>query len=161
MKKRVDHQAAEHRDALPAEDETARRKREAAVDARAELLRPAPPETVQPPESELKLVDAASVVATGGGALASPALVANRGTDQVTPDHLTPQQVDVETLLEAAPAASDPVATSVPPDPPFPIAEAGDDGRGWTANWLGMLLMALGVVSSELKPGPSGGHASA
>ena len=83
----------------------------------------------------------------GVAALASPALVANRGTDQVTPDHLTPQQVDVETLLEAAPAATDPVATSVPPDPPFPIAEAGDDGRGWTANWFGMLLMALGVLS--------------
>ena len=99
------------------------------------------------PCSKLELVDAASVVPTGVGAIAPPALVANRGTDQVTPDHLTQHQVDVETHLEAAPAASDPVAAYVPPDPPFPIAEAGDDGRGWTANWLGMLLMALGIVS--------------
>ena len=25
--------------------------------------------------------------------------------------------------------------------------KASDDGWGWTANWLGMLLMALGLVS--------------
>jgi hypothetical protein len=37
----------------------------------------------------------------------------------------------------------------VPPATPVavPIAEAGDEGRGWTATWLGVLLMALGLVS--------------
>jgi hypothetical protein len=122
------------------------------VDARAESLRSAPAETSQltPPASELKVVDAASVVATGAAALAPSAPVANRATVQLTPDRLAPRQVDVETLQAAAPAASDAVAASVATDPPpvaFPIAEAGDDGRGWTANWLGMLLMALGLVS--------------
>lgn len=117
VKKRVHHQAAKHR----------------IVDARAESLRSAPAETSQltPPASELKVVDAASVVATGAAALA-------------------PSAPDVETLQAAAPAASDAVAASVATDQPpvaFPIAEAGDDGRGWTANWLGMLLMALGLVS--------------
>jgi hypothetical protein len=143
--------AAKHRVAAPAESETARRKREPVVDARAELLRAAPPETSQPtpPASELKLVDAGSVVATGAAALAPPASVANRATGQLTPDHPTPRQVDVETLLAAAPAASDAVAASVPLAPPvaFPITETGDDGRGRMANRLGMLLMALGFVS--------------
>ena len=117
VKKQVHHQAAKHRDAAPEENETARRKREAVVDARAELLRSAPAETSQPtrPEPELKVVDAASVVATGVAALVPPAPVDNLGTDQLTPDHRTPRQVDVETLLAAAPAASDAVAASVPP----------------------------------------------
>jgi hypothetical protein len=146
-RQRLDRQAAKHRDAASAENETARRKREAVGDARAEFLRSAPAESVQPtpPASELKMVDAASVVATAGAALAPPALVANGGTDQLAPDHPTPRQVDVETLLQAAPAASDPVAASVPPAPP--IAEARDDARGWAASWLGVLLMALGLVS--------------
>jgi hypothetical protein len=151
VKKRIDHQTAKHRGAAPAEDETAGRKREAVVDARAELPRSAPAETIQPtpPASELKVVDAASVVATGVAALAPPALVANRATGQLTPDHRTPRQVDVETLLAAASDTSDAVIASVPPATPiaFPMAEAGDDGQGWTANWLGMLLMTLGLVS--------------
>jgi hypothetical protein len=154
VKKRVRHYAAKLRGAAPAENETAGRKREAVVDARAELLRSVPAESVQPtpPASELKVVDAASVAVMGVAALAPPALVANRGTGQLTPDDPTPRQVDVETLLDAAPAASDPVAASVPPAPPvaLPMVEAGDDGRGWTANWLGMLLMALGFVSVVL-----------
>ena len=56
----------------------------------------------------------------------------------------------MEALLGAAPAASDAVAASVvPPAAPvaFRIAEAADDGRGWMATWLGVLLMALGLVS--------------
>jgi hypothetical protein len=151
VKKRVRHYAAKLRGAAPAENETAGRKREAVVDARAELPRSAPAETFRPtpPASELKVADAVSVVATGIAALAPLALVANRATDQPTPDRSTPRQVDVETLLAAAPAASDAVAASVPPVPPvaFPIGKADDDGWGWTANWLGMLLMALGLVS--------------
>jgi hypothetical protein len=151
LNKRVHHHAAKHRVAAPAENEPARRKREVVVDARAELPRSAPAETSQPtpPASELKVIDAASVVATGAAALAPPAPVANRATGQLTPDHPAPRQVDVEILLAAAPAASGAVAASVPSAPPiaFPFAEAGDDRRGWTANWLGMLLMALGLVS--------------
>ena len=151
VKKPVHHHAAKHRVAAPAENETARRKRKAVVDARAELLHSAPAETSQPtpPTSELKVADAASVLATGAAALVPPAPIANPATDQLTPDHATPRQVDVETLLAAAPAASDAVAASVPPATPVavPIADAGDEGRGWTATWLGVLLMALGLVS--------------
>jgi hypothetical protein len=29
----------------------------------------------------------------------------------------------------------------------IPIADVGDDARGWSATWLGVLLMALGLVS--------------
>ena len=59
-----------------------------------------------------------------------------------------PRQVAVETLLAAAPAPSAAVAASVLPAPvAFPVAEATDDGPGWMATSLGMLLMALGLVS--------------
>ena len=55
----------------------------------------------------------------------------------------------MKTLLAAAPAPSDAVAASVPLAAPvaFPVAEAADDGQGWMATLLGVLLMALGLVS--------------
>ena len=151
-KKPVHHHAAKQHVAAPEENEAALRKRKAVVDRRAELLRSAPAETPQPtpPAPKLKVVDAAPVPATGAAALVPPApVVAKPATDQLTPDHPTPRQVDVETLLAAVPAASDAVTASVPPATPVavPIAEAGDDGRGWTATWLGVLLVALGLVS--------------
>jgi hypothetical protein len=73
-------------------------------------------------------------------------LLAKRATDQLTP---MPRQVNVETLLATVSAASDAVSAAVLPAPlvAFPIAEAGYDGRGWTTNWFGMLLLALGLVS--------------
>ena len=116
VKKQVRHRAAKPRVAVPEENEAAPRKRKAVVDARAELLRSAPAETSQPtpPAPEFKVVDAASVLATGAAALVPPAPVEKLATDQLTPDHATPRQVDVETLLAAAPAASDAVAASVP-----------------------------------------------
>jgi hypothetical protein len=121
------------------------------LDAHAELLRSASRETSQPtlPSAELEVVDAASVIAEGAAVLAPPAPVANRASDRLTPVHTAPRQVDVNKLLAAAPAASDAVAASVPQLPPVAhfIAEAGDEDWGWTANWLGLLLMALGLVS--------------
>jgi hypothetical protein len=151
VKKQVRHRAAKPRVAAPEENEAARRKRKAVVDARAELLRSARAETSQPmrPAPGLKVADAASVLATGTAAFVPPAPIETLATDQLTPDHRTPRQIDVEALLAAAPAASDAVAASVRPAAPvaFPIAEAADDGRGWTATWLGVLLMALGFVS--------------
>jgi hypothetical protein len=96
------------------------------------------------------VVDAAPVPTTGAAALVPPAPVgAKPSNDQLTPDHPTPRQVDVETLLAAAPAASDAVAASVPPANPVavPIIKAGDDWPEWTPTWLGVLLIALGLVS--------------
>ena len=146
----VRHRAAKHRVAVPEENETAPRKRKAVVDARAELLRSAPAETSQPTPlaPEFKVVDAASVLATGAAAFVPPAPVEKLATDQLTPDHATPRVVDVKTLLAGRAGrqrrgcrlrAFAPVA--------FPVAEAADDGQGWMATWLGVLLMALGLVS--------------
>ena len=150
VKKQVRHRAAKSRVAASEENEAARRKRKAVVDARAELLRSAPAETSQPilPAPELKVVDAASVLHAGAAAFVPPAPIENLATDQLTRDHPTARQVEAKTLLAAAPAASDAVAASVPPAAPVasPTAEAADDGRGWTATWLGVLLMALGLV---------------
>jgi len=75
--------------------------------------------------------------------------VANLATEQLTPDHSTPRKLDVETLLAAAPAASYALAASAPPAAlvAFPIAEAADDLRGSTATLLGMLLIALGLLT--------------
>jgi hypothetical protein len=152
VKKPVHHRAAKQRVTAPEESEAALRKRNGVVDARAELRRSAPAESSQatPPAPEYKVVDAAPVPTMGAAALVPPApVVAKLATDQLTPHHPTPPQIDVDTLLAAAPAASDAVAVSAPRSTPaaVPIAEASDDGQGWTATGLGVLLMGLGLVS--------------
>jgi len=150
VKKQVRHGAAKPPVAVPEENEAAPRKQKAVVDARAELLRSAPEEASQPTRlaPEFKVVDAASFPATGPAAFVPPAPVEKLATDQLTPDHATPRVVELKTLLAAAPAPSDAVAASVPPAPvAFPVAEAADDGQGWMATLLGVLLMALGLVS--------------
>ena len=89
-----------------------------------------------PRPPKLKVADAASVVPAGAAALVPPAPVADGVVNQLTVGQSTSRQVDVETLLSAAPAASGAVT-----------AEAADDGWNSTATWIGMLLMALGLVS--------------
>jgi hypothetical protein len=148
-KKVVRPRAVKQLVAAPEEKEAALRKRMEVVDARAELLRSAPAEKAQPTPStpEFKVVDAAAVPATGAAALVPPPpVVAETATNQLAPH--PPSHVDVETLLAAAPAASDAVAVSVPPSiaAAVLIAGTGDDGRGWTTTWLGVLLMGLGLV---------------
>jgi len=151
VKKQVRLSAAKPPVAVPEENEAAPRKQKAIVEARAELLRSAPAEASQPtrPAPEFKLVDAASVPATEASAFVPPAPVEKLATDQLTRDHATPRVVDVKTLLVTAPAPSDAVAASVPLAAPvaFLVAEAADDGQGWMATLLGVLLMALGLVS--------------
>jgi hypothetical protein len=142
-RKLLHHRAATPLVAAP-EEEAAPARRKQVVDARAELLRSAPVETSQPtpPAPESKVIDAAAVPRTVAAAVVPPApVVATPAADQLTPHQPTPPQVDVDTLL----AASDVVAGSVPP--PTLAAEAGDDGRGWTPTWLGVLLMSLGFTS--------------
>jgi len=147
VKKQVRHGAAKPLAAVPEENEAAPRQQNAVVDARAELLRSAPAEASQPTRRapEFKVVDARSVLGPGPAAFVPLAPVEKRATDQLTPDHATPRVVDVKTLLAAAPATSDSVAAAAPVV--FPLTEATNDGRGWTATWLGALLMALGLVS--------------
>jgi len=151
VKRQARRRAAKPPVAVSEENEAGRRERRAVVDARAELLRSAPAETSQPerPAPELKMADAASVLATAIAAFVPPAPLENLATAQPTPDRRTPRQVDVETLLAATPAVSGSVAASVPSAAPvvFPIVEAADDRQGWTATWLGALLMALGLIS--------------
>jgi hypothetical protein len=145
------HHAAGHRVAAPNENESPLRNRKAVVDAREELLSSAPTEAAQPTPlaPEKKVVDAVAVPVTGGAALVPPAPVAAQpaAADQLTPNHPTPLQVDVETFM-AAPSASDAVDASPRVTPVVvPNAEVGVDGGGGTATWLGMLLIALGLVS--------------
>jgi hypothetical protein len=150
VKKQVRHGAAKPPVAVPEENEAAPRKQKA-LDARAELQHSAPAEAPQPirPAPEFKVVDAASVPVTGAAAFVPPAPVEKLATDQLTPDHPTPRVVEVQTLPAAAPVPSDVVAASVPLAAPaaFPVAEAADDGQGWMATLLGVVLMALGLVS--------------
>ena len=150
-KKQVRYRAAKPRVTGPEENDVARPRRKAVVDARAELRRSTPAETSRPmpPAPEFKMADAASVPAMGTAAFMSPAPIENLKTDRLTPDQRTPRQVDVEKLLAAAPAARDAVAVSVPAAAPvsFALAGAADDGPDWMATWLGVLLLALGLVS--------------
>ena len=152
VKKRVRHHAAQTHVATPKEEnEPALRKRKAVVDARDELLPSAQAETPQPPPvPEIKVVNAAPAPATGAAALEPPApAIAKPDADQITSVRPTPRQLDVETLLAAAPPASDAIATSASSAPPaaISITEAGDDEPERTATWLGVLLIGLGLVS--------------
>jgi hypothetical protein len=150
VKKQVRYRAAKPRVTASEEDDAARRKRRPIADARAELLPTTPPEMSQPvrPEPEPKVADAASVLAMGTAAM-SPIPIENLKADRLTSDYRAPRQVDAETLPTATPAAKDAVAVSVPAAAPviFPTAEATDDGWGWMATWLGVLLVALGLAS--------------
>jgi len=142
------HRAAKHRVAAPEESEASPSKRKAVVDARAELMRSTPAEAPQPvrPVPEFKVADAASVSVAATGAAA---VVPSAPIENLKSDHRSPRQVDVETLPAAASAPSDAVAASIPAAAPvnFLIAEAANDGLDWMATWLGVLLMALGLVS--------------
>lgn len=156
------HRAAKYRVAKyhvdkAEENKAAARKRKAVADARAELQRSASEDTSRPsPSAPVQVVDAGPVLATGTATRVSPAPLSKRANDRPAADGVTPRQVDVQAdvqadvqvdvdaLLAAAPAASDRVAASATPLA-YSTAEAGDDGRGWT--WLGLLLMALGLLS--------------
>ncbi|WP_247452979.1 hypothetical protein [Bradyrhizobium sp. 174] len=65
VKKTVRHRGAEDRTASLDENGSARPRKSAVVDARAELLRSARAEPSQPPAAEIKVADAASVLDMG------------------------------------------------------------------------------------------------
>jgi hypothetical protein len=149
VKRQVRYRRAKPPVAAAGETESTQRKRTAVVDARAELLRSAPAETSLPMRiaPELKMVDAAPVPATGVAAFVAPAPIEKLEIDRLTPDHPTGRQLDVETRMAATPATRD-AATPLSAVPvAYLISEEVDDARSWTTTWLGVLLMALGLVS--------------
>ena len=147
VKKQVRPSAAKPPVAAPEENEAAPRKQKAVADARAELLF-APAEASQPIRLAPKVVDAASAPSTGAAAFVPPP-VERRTTDQLPPDNATPRVIVVKARPATAPASRDAGADYAPlaAPVPVPVAEAADDGRGWMATLLGVLLMALGLVS--------------
>jgi hypothetical protein len=151
VKKQVRYRKAKPRVAAADEIDSVKRKRTAVVDARAELLRSPPAETSLPMRTppELKVVDAAPVLATGAAAfvLVPPAPIEKLEIDRLTPDHPTRRQLDVETRMAATPATRDAAAPVSAVPVAHLIPEEVDDARSWTATWLGVLLMALGLVS--------------
>jgi hypothetical protein len=144
-KHRVSVAVEKHRVSAPVENDAALRNPNAAVDARAELPRPSPAETIQrtPPAPELRMTELAEAAAT----LISPSV--RPAADQPTLNDPAPPQVDVEKLLATAPFASDGLGSSERPASPIavPIAAAAEGEQGWTVTWLGMSLMLLGFVS--------------
>jgi hypothetical protein len=175
-RQRVQRHGIKRRLAVSEEEEAAPRKRKAVVDARAELVRPAPEETLQPrPVPAMKVVDAAPSVPATGAAASVPAPAAAAPVPATgaaapvpatgaaalvppppvlaQPDPLPPQRSDapqdnVESLLAASPASSEAVAVSEPvvANLAIPIV-TGEDGPWWTSRWFGPLLMALGLMS--------------
>lgn len=145
VKKTVPRRVAKDNIASLDENGTTRPRQSGVVDARAELLRSAPAEPSQPPHPEVKVADAASDL--DAGTALSAALIAEHGR---RPTHSLPSQVDVEQLLAAAPA-DDVVTSSEPPTMPIGTlvltAEARNEAPSRTANWLGVLLMMLGMLS--------------
>ena len=153
VKKLVHDYAAKQRVVAPEENEAAQRKPNAVVgDGRAEPLPPAPAETsrLASPVRELKVVHADSLIAAGAAALVPRApVVAKPATEQLAPDYPKQRPVDVEPPLETAPSANDTIASYVPAatSVAVPIAEADEEKRGWRETWLGVLLIALGLIS--------------
>ena len=84
------------------------------------------------------MADAASVLATAIAAFVPPAPLENLATAQPTPDRRTPRQVDVETLLAAAPAISGSVAASVPPAAPVAFPSRRQPMTGGTGRQPGL-----------------------
>jgi hypothetical protein len=175
-RQRAHHHTIKRRLAVSEEDEAAPRKRKAVVDARAELMRPVPEETLQPrPVPAVKVVDAVASVpaadvapsvsaagaaasvpaagavpsgaATGAAALVPPPPVLAK-PDQPASDQADVPRDNVETLLAATPASSEAVAVSAPAvaNVAVPFVTT-DDGPWWTSRWIGPLLMALGLIS--------------
>ena len=146
-KKAARRHVARRRVADPDEDEPAPRKQKAVEDARAELVKPAPAETPEPAPSAPKLTIVRTIpvrVADAAAQVPPAPAVATPDAPQPAPAQPAPRQVDVEKLLAEAPAATDEVAAAAPAMPlVHPAAKTGG-GDGWTASWLGALLMALG-----------------
>lgn len=145
---RVHHHAVTRRASVSDEREAALRKRESVMDAHAELLRSAPAQTAPtaPPAADIKVADAAVVPVTGAAAMVPPApVLARPAPDRSAPSQPASQQVNVERLLAAAPAAV-PAAAVSPPAPAAVPATQASQGHGRTTTWLGVLLMMLGFV---------------
>lgn len=140
VKKTIRHRGAEDRTVRLDENGTARPRRSAVVDSRAELLRSAPAEPSQPVAAEIKVADAAAVLDMG--TIMTSAIPTDLHSRLLTPEHTVPGQVDLEQLLA-------PALTSSPPAMPVGarVAEAHDEARSWTATWSGVLLMMLGAFS--------------
>ncbi len=122
-------------------NEASRQARSPVIDARAELLGSSPAEGA-PPAREVKVADAASVSDGDTQAVMPAAPVTALPSGQLTPEHFTPPQVDLEKLASAARADS-------PPAIPMGARNEAvrDEARTWTVTWLGVLLMTLGGIS--------------
>ncbi|MCP3469997.1 hypothetical protein NLM33_06615 [Bradyrhizobium sp. CCGUVB1N3] len=147
-KKSVRHQAAKHV-ADSQKSAATPRSRKAVADAHAELRPSAPTDANRPapPAPEFKVADASPVVATTAAARAPSAPdIAKLPADRLTALNPKADQVDVEMLLAAVPADGDAVVPPVTPGVAVLAAKVDEDGPGWTATLLGVLLMAMGLV---------------
>ncbi|GLR88311.1 hypothetical protein GCM10007857_50230 [Bradyrhizobium iriomotense] len=144
VKKLVHRQAAKKVAASKKREATSRRLK-SVVDVHAELLPSARTDGngLAPPAPELKVADASPVAATAAALARSAPDMIKLPADQLTAPNPQARQVDVETLLAAASADGDAVVPLAVADP---AAKADEDGPGWMASWLGVLLMAVGVV---------------
>lgn len=149
VKKPAHRHAVEQRVTARKSSEATLHKRQADDDAHAEILRSALSEMTQPtpPGPDHKVADTAPAPPTVASELVPPTPIVEPATDQLTPDRPMSRLVDVQTLAVSQ-SPNETVGSSVLPAIPiaFPLAEAGDDGRGWTIR-LGVLLIALGLVS--------------
>ncbi len=125
--------------------------REPVADAHAELLRPVPVEIPQPAQSasELNVANAAPVENIEPAVAVSAApVMAEPGSNQLTPEHPALVQADSEISSATAPPPGGSLAVSASPATPTAApAEAGVDTRQSAASWIGALLMTLGCVS--------------
>jgi hypothetical protein len=174
--KLVRHRAASRRAAASGEDEPTPSK--TVDDARDEVVNPPPAETPNPTpaptlaEPKVTVLHTVPVQEADAAAPVTPppasgAQVADQPksdelksdqpkSDQPTPDQPAPRHVDVEKLLNDAPAPGDDAAAAAATPVAAPAATTGGEGQEkgqengqekGMASWLGVLLMALGAAA--------------
>jgi hypothetical protein len=142
-KKQVHHHMVK-RPAIAHEEKEAELRKETVLDARAQMLSPAPVAAPGPaaPAPEVADTRAREPVT----AVPAAPIVAQPAINALTPDHAAPHQVDVEMLLAASTVDRDTAASSMSPVTADAPSTASADKVESTTAWAGTALIALGLV---------------
>ena len=142
-KKQVHHHMVK-RPAIAHEEKEAELRKETVLDARAQMLSPAPVAAPGPAAPAPEVADTrAREPAT---AVPSTSIAAQPAINALTPDHAAPHPVDVEMLLAASTVDRDTAASSRSPTTPDATSTASLVNRESTAVWAGTGLIALGFI---------------
>jgi hypothetical protein len=145
-KKQVHHHMVK-RPAIAHEEKEAELRKETVLDARAQMLSPAPVAAPGPAAPAPEVADTASTRAREPvTAVPAAPIVAQPAINALTLEHAAPHPVDVEMLLAASTVDRDTAASSMSPVTADAPSTASADKVESTSAWAGTALIALGLV---------------